>query len=372
MTRTAQLGWIGQSVWLDNITRDLLDSGTLARYIADLSVTGLTSNPSIYDKAIGGSDAYDEQIRRLAASGADTESIFFELALDDLRRAADMFLPVYRRTNGVDGFVSLEVSPLLADDAATTTKDAARLHALAGRPNFFIKIPGTTAGLKAIEESIFAGVPVNVTLLFSSDQYLAAAEAYTKAIERRVEAGLDPYVPSVASVFVSRWDGPLAGELPADLHLKLGIAMSHRTYGAYRALLESDRWQRLLNKGARPQRLLWASTGTKDKKASDVLYVEALAAPLTVNTMPEETLLAFADHGTVAGTIMPGVKMSAGGFAAGPNSQNEALIARIQMEGVDVDELGRLLQEQGVTSFAAAWQSLLTRIKETAAAPATR
>jgi transaldolase len=367
MTRIAQLGWIGQSVWLDNITRDLLDSGTLARYIADLSVTGLTSNPSIYDKAIGGSDAYDEQIRRLAASGTDTESIFFELALDDLRRAADMFLPIYRRTNGVDGFVSLEVSPLLADDAATTTKDAARLHALAGRPNLFIKIPGTTAGLKAIEESIFAGVPVNVTLLFSADQYLAAAEAYTKAVERRVEAGLDPYVPSVASVFVSRWDGPLAGELPVDLHLKLGIAMSHRTYGAYRALLESDRWQRLLNKGARPQRLLWASTGTKDKKASDVLYIEALEAPLTVNTMPEETLLAFADHGKVATDTEAGPL--AGKLVAGIDASSEELLARFRAEGVDIDALGQLLQEQGVTSFAAAWQSLLTRIKEAAAAP---
>jgi transaldolase len=372
MTRIAQLGRLGQSVWLDNITRDLLDGGKLERYITELSVTGLTSNPSIYDKAIGGSDAYDEQIRQLAASGADTEGIFFQLAIDDLRRAADMFLPVYRRTNGVDGFVSLEVSPLLANDAATTTSEAARLHALAGRPNFFIKIPGTTAGLKAIEATIFAGVPVNVTLLFSADQYLAAAEAYTKAIERRVEAGLDPYVPSVASVFVSRWDGPLAGEISADLHLKLGIAMSHRTYGAYRALLESDRWQRLLNKGARPQRLLWASTGTKDKTASDVLYVEALAAPLTVNTMPEETLLAFADHGSAAPEIAAGPAPLVGKLAAGVNSTTEELIAKFKAEGVDVDNLGRLLQEQGVTSFAAAWQSLLTRITDKAAAPVAR
>jgi transaldolase len=361
MTRTAQLGRIGQSVWLDNITRDLLDSGKLERYITELSVTGLTSNPSIYDKAIGGSDAYNEQIRRLAASGADTESIFFELALDDLRRAADMFLPIYRRTNGVDGFVSLEVSPLLANDATTTASEAARLHALAGRPNFFIKIPGTTAGLKAIEESIFAGVPVNVTLLFSADQYLAAAEAYTKAIERRVEAGLDPYVPSVASVFVSRWDGPLAGELPADLHLKLGIATARGTYGAYRALLESDRWQRLLNVGARPQRLLWASTGTKDKTASDVLYIETLEAPLTVNTMPEETLLAFADHGNLTGTM-----------ASGSVSQNEKILARFAEVGVDVVELGNRLQEQGVVSFETAWKSLLARIDQCGASPVAR
>jgi transaldolase len=368
MNRTARLGWIGQSVWLDNITRDLLTSGTLERYVAELSVTGLTSNPSIYDKAIGGTDAYDEAIHRLSAAGSDSDSIFFELALDDLRRAADLFMPIYRRTNGVDGFVSLEVSPLLADDAATTAREASRLHAKGGRPNLLIKIPGTTAGLKAIEETVFAGVPVNVTLLFSTEHYLAAAEAYTRAIERRVEAGLDPYVPSVASVFVSRWDGPLAGDLPADLHLKLGIAMSHRTYGAYRALLHSDRWQRLLNAGARPQRLLWASTGTKDKNASDVLYVEALAAPLTVNTMPEETLLAFADHGTVAGTIAPGPEMTAGTLVAGLNSQNEALIARFEAAGVDVADLGRRLQEQGVESFAAAWKSLLARIDETAAA----
>lgn len=361
MSHTAQLGWIGQSVWLDNVTRDLLTSGTLERYIAELSVTGLTSNPSIYDKAIGGSEAYDEQIRRLAAAGSDSQSIFFELALDDLRRAADLFLPAYRRTNGVDGFVSLEVSPLLADDAATTASEAARLYALAGRPNFFIKIPGTTAGLKAIEETIFAGVPVNVTLLFSTDQYLAAAEAYTRAIERRVEAGLDPYVPSVASVFVSRWDGPLAGDLPADLHLKLGIAMSNRTYSAYRALLESDRWQRLLNVGARPQRLLWASTGTKDKTASDVLYIETLEAPLTVNTMPEETLLAFADHGNLTGTM-----------ASGSVSQNEKLLARFAEVGVDVVELGNRLQEQGVVSFATAWKSLLARIDQCAASPVAR
>ncbi|MGA2512386.1 MAG: transaldolase [Candidatus Limnocylindrales bacterium] len=357
MNRTVQLGRIGQSVWLDNITRDLLTSGTLERYIAELSVSGLTSNPSIYDKAIGGSAAYDEAIRRLSAAGSDGEGIFFELALDDLRRAADLFLPIHRRTNGVDGFVSLEVSPLLAADTGATIRAASRLHALAGRPNLFIKIQGTTAGLEAIEASIVAGVPVNVTLLFSTEHYLAAAEAYTRAIERRVEAGLDPYVPSVASVFVSRWDGPLAGDLPPDLHLKLGIATARKTYAAYRALLESDRWQRLLNEGARPQRLLWASTGTKDPKASDVLYVEALAAPLTVNTMPEETLLAFADHGTVADTL-----------AVGPDPQDEALIARFEAAGVDVGELGRRLQDQGVEAFERAWQSLLTRIDEKAAA----
>ena len=357
MNRTEQLGRVGQSVWLDNITRDMLTNGTLERYIAELSVTGLTSNPSIYDKAIGGSAAYDEAISRLSASGSDGESIFFELALDDLRRAADMFLPIHRRTNGVDGFVSLEVSPLLANETAATTAAARRLHAMGGRPNLFIKIPGTPAGLAAIEETIFAGVPVNVTLLFSTEQYLAAANAYTRGIERRVDAGLDPYVASVASVFVSRWDGPLAGELPADLRLKLGIATGHRTFAAYRTLLESDRWQRLLNEGARPQRLLWASTGTKDKTASDVLYIEALAAPLTVNTMPEETLHAFADHGTVGRLL-----------AAGPDPANDALIARLEAAGVDIDGLALRLQEQGVASFATAWQSLLSRIHEKAAA----
>ena len=361
MNRTAKLGQVGQSVWLDNITRGLLDSGKLEQYIREFSVTGLTSNPSIYDKAIGGSSDYDEQIRRLSAGGAKTEEIFFDLALDDLRRAADLFRPTYDRTAGVDGFVSLEVSPLLADDAATTAADAARLHALAARPNFFIKIPGTTAGLKAIEQTIFAGVPVNVTLLFSTEQYLGAAEAYTRAIERRVEAGLNPYVPSVASVFVSRWDGPLAGELPADLHLKLGIATGQLTYNAYTELIHGDRWARLMNEGARAQRLLWASTGTKDKTASDVLYIEALAAPLTVNTMPEETLLAFADHGSVAHTMQ-----------ARADLPDPVLMAGFKAAGVDLTDLARRLQEAGVESFATAWKSLLTRIEQTAAEAVAR
>jgi transaldolase len=361
MNRTAKLGQVGQSVWLDNITRGLLDSGKLDQYIREFSVTGLTSNPSIYDKAIGGSADYDEQIRRLSAGGAKTEEIFFDLALDDLRRAADLFRPTYDRTAGVDGFVSLEVSPLLADDAATTAADAARLHALAARPNFFIKIPGTTAGLKAIEQTIFAGVPVNVTLLFSTEQYMSAAEAYTRAVERRVEAGLNAYVPSVASVFVSRWDGPLAGNLPADLRLKLGIATGQMTYNAYTELIHGDRWGRLMNEGARPQRLLWASTGTKDKTASDVLYIEALAAPLTVNTMPEETLLAFADHGTVAHTMQ-----------ANPDLPDPALMARFKAAGIDLTDLASRLQEAGVESFATAWKSLLARIEQTAAAAVAR
>ena len=357
MYGTTQLSRVGQSIWLDNVTRDLLTSGTLERYIAELCVTGLTSNPSIYDKAIGGSAAYDKAIERLRATGSGNQGIFFKLALDDLGRAADLFLPIHRRTGGVDGFVSLEVSPLLAHDAAATIGEARRLHALCGRPNLFIKIPGTPAGLEAIEETVFAGVPVNVTLLFSAGQYLVAADAYTRAIERRVEAGLDPYVASVASVFVSRWDGGLAGDLPADLHLQLGLATARRTYAAYREFLDSDRWQRLLNEGAQPQRLLWASTGTKDPNASDVYYIEALAAPFTVNTMPEETLLAFADHGAVAGTL-----------AAGPDPRNDALLAQFQAQAVDLAGLAQRLQDQGVDAFVRAWQSLLARIDEKAAA----
>jgi transaldolase len=330
MKPTMQLHDVGQSIWLDNITRDLLDSGTLQRYIDELSVTGLTSNPTIFDKAIEGTASYDDAIR---ASGAEGEELFFELAIDDLRRAADTFRPIYERTNGVDGWVSLEVSPLLAYDPETTLKEAVKLHQKADRPNLFIKIPGTPEGLPAIEEAIFAGVPVNVTLLFDSKQYLAAAEAYVRGVERRVAAGLDPAVGSVASVFVSRWD-------TAVKSLGLGVAMSQRTYAAYRELLDSDRWQRLANEGARPQRLLWASTGVKDPNASDTLYVTALAAPYTVDTMPEGTLLAFADHGTVEGAL-----------TADPNAGADF--------GVDVDALAVELQKQGAESFDKSWDELL-------------
>jgi transaldolase len=359
MNRTTQLHRAGQSIWLDNITRDMLRSGRLERYIAELGVTGLTSNPSIYDKAIGGSTAYDEAIARLAAAGHDSESTFFELALDDLTKAADLFRPVFDGTNGVDGFVSLEVSPLLANDTVTTIRDAARLHAQGGRPNLFIKIPGTPAGLPAIEESIFAGIPVNVTLLFSADQYLAAAEAYTRGIERRVEAGLNPYVASVASVFVSRWDGAM-GALPADLYLQLGLLMGRKTYVAYRRLLDTNRWQRLLNLGARPQRLLWASTGTKDPKASDVLYIENLVSPFTVNTMPEPTLLAFADHGSVGGSL-----------AATADPADEAMVAAFAAQGVDETELAQRLQDQGVDAFIKAWKSLISQVEAKAGAIAS-
>ncbi len=350
MNPTAQLNRAGQSLWLDNITRDLLTSGRLRHYIDDLAVSGLTSNPTIYDKAIGGTAAYDDAVRSAAAGGASGEGIFFDLALDDLTRAADLFRPVHERTGGVDGFVSLEVSPLLAHDADATIREAARLHGLAGRPNLFIKIPGTAEGLRAIEETILAGVPVNVTLIFSPTHYLAQAEAYTRGIERRVEAGLPASVTSVASVFISRWDTAVAGRVPADLVNRLGIAIGRRAYVDYRRFFASDRWQRLLNVGARPQRLLFASTGTKDPAASDVLYVAGLAAPHTVNTMPEETLLAFADHGSF-GDLLPADPAAA-----------DALLARFAAAGVDVETVGRDLQEKGAAAFVTSWTSLLERI----------
>jgi len=351
MNATTTLNGLGQSLWLDNITRDLLDSGTLARYIAELSVTGLTSNPTIYDKAIGGTAAYDEAVRSAAARGLDAEGTFFDLALDDLRRAADLFRPVHDLTGGVDGFVSLEVSPLLADDAAGTAAEARRLHDLGGRPNLFIKIPGTPAGLAAIEETIFAGVPVNVTLLFSAAQYRGCMEAYTRGIERRVEAGLPAYVASVASVFISRWDGAVASKVPAELKNGLGLAIGREAYAEYRAFFASDRWQRLLNVGARPQRLLFASTGTKDPAASDTLYIGGLAAPNTVDTMPEDTLLAFADHGPIEGVIAADAAGAARDLAA------------YEAAGIDIAALGQELQDKGAESFVGSWNSLLARIQ---------
>jgi transaldolase len=355
MKPTEKLHAAGQSLWLDNITRDLLTSGILERYIADLSVTGLTSNPTIFDKAIESTSAYDAAIR---ASGKEGEKLFFELAIDDLRQAANLFRPIWERTKGTDGWVSLEVSPLLAYNADSTIEEAARLHADGDRPNLFIKIPGTPEGLGAIEEAVLAGVPVNVTLLFSREQYLAAADAYIKGIERRVEAGLDPAVGSVASVFVSRWDVAVQGQ-PDELHNRLGIAIAKRTYRAYRELLDSPRWQRLANEGARAQRLLWASTGTKDPDASDVLYVRALAAPFTVNTMPENTLLAFGDHGEVT-EFLP---------ADGGNA--EETIAGFAEAGVDVDALALRLQKEGAESFDESWNQLLRCIAEKSEALAT-
>ena len=347
MKATKLLHNSGQSIWLDNITRALLTSGTLRRYIDDLSVTGLTSNPTIFDHAIKNSHDYDSAIREKTGAGKSGEALFFDLALEDLTRAADLFRPIHDQTNRVDGWVSLEVSPKLAYDTASTVKAAKELSARAARPNLFIKIPGTREGLGAIEESIFAGVPVNVTLLFSREQYVAAAEAYIRGIERRVEAGLNPHVASVASVFVSRWDVAVAKKLPEKMHDRLGIAIAKRIYKAYRDLLSSDRWLRLLNLGARSQRLLWASTGTKDPKASDVLYVKSLAAPHTVNTMPENTLQALADHGDL-GAMLP----RDGGDA-------EPELAEFTKAGIDIDALAEQLQREGAESFVQSWDELL-------------
>jgi transaldolase len=356
MTATQALHNLGQSIWLDNITRDLLTGGTLKRYIDELSVTGLTSNPTIFDHAIKNSSAYDGAIRSKLTEGKAGEALFFELAIEDLTGAATLFRPIHDRTGGVDGWGSLEVSPLLAYDTASTIGAARELHARAGQPNLFIKIPGTKEGLPAIEEAIFAGVPINVTLLFSREQYLAAAEAFLRGVERRIEAGLQPVVGSVASVFISRWDSAVAGKVPESLRSRLGIAIARRTYKAYREVLASPRWQRILNFGARPQRLLWASTGTKDPKASDVLYIQALASPFTVNTMPEGTLKAFADHGA-AGEILP----ANGGDC-------EEVLAQFAKAGVDVDALAAQLQEDGAKAFVKSWEELMEVIRSKSAA----
>jgi transaldolase len=350
MKATKQLHDLGQSLWLDNITRELLTNGTLKRYIGELSVTGLTSNPTIFEHAITRSSAYDEEIRRLVKLGHSGEALFFELAIEDLTQAADMFAPVHERTAGVDGWVSLEVSPLLAHDAKSTVGEAKALHRKARRTNLFIKIPGTKEGAAAIEEAIFSGVPVNVTLLFSREQYLNAADAYMRGLERRLAAGLSPDVRSVASLFISRWDKATMEKVPAGLRNKLGIAIGMQAYQAYRDLMDSDRWQRLENQGARPQRLLFASTGTKDPAASDVLYISALAAPHTVNTMPEETLLAFGDHGQVSGAL------ARDGGDAGQ------VLAEFSKAGVDLVKMAADLQEDGAKSFNASWQDLLNSI----------
>ena len=347
---------LGQSLWLDNITREILDNGVLKGYIDDFFITGLTSNPTIFDKAIGNSDAYDAGIREKVAAGKRGEALFIELALEDLRHAADLFRPAFDGTGGIDGWVSMEVSPLLATDTIGSIGAAARIHAQAARANLFVKIPGTPAGVPAIEESIFNGVPVNVTLLFSTAQYLASAEAYLRGIERRIAAGLDPVVASVASLFISRWDKASAARLPAELHNRLGIAIAQRTYRAYRELLASPRWHKLASAGAQPQRLLWASTGTKDPAASDTLYIEALAAPDTINTIPEKTLHAFADHGR------------AGKPMADDGDDAEATLQTIEKAGIDIDALATQLQEEGAASFVKSWQRLLQRIADRSAA----
>jgi transaldolase len=353
---TGQLHRLGQSLWLDNITRDLLTSGTLQRYIDDLSVTGLTSNPTIFEHAIKNSAAYDPAITARLAQGMSGEALFFEIAIEDLTRAADLFRPIYDRTNGLDGWASLEVSPLLAYDTAATIAAARDLFARAGRPNLMIKIPGTTEGLPAIEEAIFAGIPINVTLLFSREHYLAAAEAFVRGIERRIEAGLKLDVASVASVFVSRWDSAVAQTVPEALRNQLGIAVAKRTYQAYRSLLSTPRWQRVYNAGGRPQRLLWASTGTKDPNASDVLYITSLAAPFTVNTMPEATLNALADDRELAGML------------PADGGDSEAVLARFAGAGVDVQALAAKLQKDGAASFVKSWHSLMAVIASKSAA----
>ena len=357
MNATAKLQALGQSLWLDNITRAMLDSGQLQRYIDEFSITGLTSNPSIFDKAIQ-SGAYDDEIRHKAAAAGDRETLFFELAIEDLRRAAELFAPIHLRTAGVDGWVSLEVSPLLAYDTARSIRSAADLHARAGRENVFIKIPGTEQGVAAIEEATFAGVPVNVTLLFSREQYLASADAYMRGIERRIGAGLDPNVSSVASVFISRWDAAVAGRVPEQLSGGLGLAVGLKTYQAYRELMDSDRWQRLANAGARTQRLLWASTSTKDPASPDTMYIDGLRAPHTINTIPEATLRAFADHGLV-GKPIP----ADGGDA-------EATLAEFESAGIDVNALAARLQSDGARNFVKSWEDLLSRIDDQVAAVA--
>lgn len=356
MNPTRKLHDLGQSLWLDNITRELVDSGTLQRYIDDFAVTGLTSNPTIFDQAIKNSRVYDADIARQAAAARPAEEIFFELALADLTRAADLFAPIHARSDGVDGYVSLEVSPLLARDTASTLEEARRLHARAGRPNLFIKIPGTREGLPAIEEATFAGVPINVTLLFSCEQYLAAADAYLRGVERRIAAGLNPAVASVASLFISRWDVAVAGKLPAELVNRLGIAIGQQAYRAYRQLLGSARFQRIANAGGRAQRLLWASTGTKDPKASDILYVKAFAAPFTINTIPENTLHAFADHGALDGTL------------AADGGDCDAVLAAFARAGIDTAALATRLQDEGAAAFVRSWNELMAHIGSRGAA----
>jgi transaldolase len=356
MKATQLLHNLGQSIWLDNITRTLLDSGTLERYILELSVTGLTSNPTIFDHAIKNGDAYDAAIREKLSKSKSAEALFFELALEDIARAAALFSGVHDRTDGVDGWVSLEVSPLLAYDTAGTLAAAKELYTRAAQPNVFIKIPGTKEGLPAIEEAIFAGVPINVTLLFSREQYLAAANAFLRGVERRIDAGLNPCVGSVASLFVSRWDVAVTDKVPDSLRDRLGIAIAQRAYKAYRGLLDSPRWQRAANAGARPQRFLFASTGTKDPKASDVLYVKSLASPLTVNTMPDATLKALADHGEIGALLPP------------DGGDCEEVLAAFGKAGIDVDALAAQLQDEGAKSFVKSWNDLMAVIAAKGAA----
>ncbi len=355
MTMTQKLHDLGQSLWLDNITREMLDNGTLRRYVNELSITGLTSNPTIFDEAIGSSSLYDRSIQQKARGGLSGEALFVELALDDLRRAADIFRPVFDRTDGIDGWVSMEVSPLLADDTQATVEAARGIHRLANRPNLYVKIPGTPAGVPALEAPVYAGGPVNVTLLFSREQYLAAAEAYMRAIERRIAAGLDPRVGSVASLFVSRWDKAVADRVPRELRNRLGIAIAMRTYRAHCELLAGTRWRALAAAGAVKQRLLWASTGSKDPQAPPDMYISALAAPDTIDTMPEKTLLSFAAQGQINSVMPPD-----GGDA-------ETVLQRFAGAGIDVDALASRLQTEGASSFVRSWTELMQSIADKSA-----
>jgi transaldolase len=350
MKPTTMLHDLGQSLWLDNITRELVNNGTLQRYIDEFSVTGLTSNPTIFDHAIKNSATYDEDVSNAASSTKSSEDVFFDLALTDLTRAAEMFQPIYERTDGVDGWASLEVSPLLVHDTNRTLAAARNLHRHGGKSNLFIKIPGTAEGVPAIEAATFAGIPINVTLLFSREQYVAAADAYLRGVERRIKAGLNPAVPSVASLFVSRWDVAVSGKVPGELSNRLGIAVAQRTYKAYRELLASARFQRAANAGARAQRLLWASTGTKDPKAPDLLYVKALAAPFTINTMPDRTLRAFDEHGEVGEMLAP------------DGGDCETVLASFAKAGIDIDALAARLQDEGASSFVKSWNDLMACI----------
>jgi transaldolase len=349
---TKHLNEKGQSIWLDNITRKMIDDGTLKRYIDELSVTGLTSNPSIFDSAIAKTEYYDSSIAKDGSRDITDEELFFSLAVEDIQRAADLFMPLYKKTNGLDGFVSIEVSPLLAYDTENTIKAAKDIFQRVNRPNTFIKIPGTPEGLPAIEAAISEGIPVNVTLLFSAEQYLAASQAYLRGVEARIQRGVNPDVRSVASVFVSRWDKAVADKVPAKLNNRLGMAIMGDVFSAYQKFLASDRVRRIMNEGAFPQRLLWASTGTKDPDAPDTFYIDRLVSPFTVNTIPEATLLAFADHGK-AGDIM---KVN--------TAASEKELSMFSEAGIDYSALGSKLQKDGAEAFISSWKHLIESIRE--------
>lgn len=340
----------GVSLWMDNISRQMIDDKELERYIKEFSITGLTSNPSIFDKAIAQTTYYDSAIAKLNKPELNDEALFFELAIQDIQQAADLFLPVFHKTNGLDGFVSIEVSPLLAYDTESTLKSAREIHRKVNRPNVFIKIPGTPEGVPAIEAAIAEGIPINVTLLFSAEQYEASAMAYLRGIETRIKKGLNADVRSVASLFVSRWDKAVEDKAPENLKNKLGIAVAQKTYVAYLKFLKSPRVQRIMNFGTSPQRLLWASTGTKDPNASDVLYIKNLIAPYTINTIPDKTLMAFADHGEI-GASLP----------CNPEAADH-IIKQFADISVDYTQLAEQLQKEGAEAFNKSWNNLINSI----------